>query len=114
VCCLDCKIEAWLWVAVAMKNDLNFPHSSKVVRLSSDICLDVYRNVVKGGKHGQYFLVLICLIVPESPIRVVLYDMVYSEPFRVKMFRWFKEAEKQGKIDDEEEERFLEWFERRS
>ena len=79
----------WLrGVAVAMKNDFLevCPHCRRDfrVRVSDDI-----------GFHahwvGNYFLIDVVLIVPESALVFGLYHWVYSESFKERMFRWQKE-----------------------
>ena len=60
--------------------------------------------IVKSGQSCEHIHVLVCLVVPDSSKAFVLYNFVYNDSWKVRMFR----AELEGRKLEAEEESFFE------
>jgi hypothetical protein len=60
--------------------------------------------IVKSGQSCEHIHVLVCLVVPNSPKAFVLYNFVYTDSWKVRMFR----SELEGRKLEAEEEIFFE------
>jgi hypothetical protein len=60
-------------------------------------------SVLKSDQYCEHIHVLVCLVVPDSSKAFVLYNFVYNDSWKVRMFR----SELEGRKLDAEEETFF-------
>jgi hypothetical protein len=73
-----------------------------------DLGDDLLLVVVKRGQYSEHIHVVVCLVVSESSKAFVLYDFVYNDSWKVRMFR----AELEGRELEAEERAFFEEVDR--
>jgi len=61
-------------------------------------------SVLKSGQYCEHIHVLVCLVVPDSSNAFVLFNVVYNDTWKVRMFR----SELEGRKLEAEEETFFE------